>query len=193
MFFFFILKLYTAAQFTSERDESHARLVLLCFSSLLSPFQRVDLGQILSSEFVAVAFNFWFHSTWYGWKFTYTGAVFIYLSKAFGSVDHDLLINKLESYGLGNTELDCFQSYLSDRKQVVSIGKETFYYCSITSGVPQGSILGPLLFVLFTNDLSKVLTQCQILMYADDTVMYFSATDSQAITYICDICLYDIL
>ena len=57
-FFFLILKLYTAAQFTSERDESHARLVLLCFSSLLSPFQRVDLGQILSSEFVAVAFNF---------------------------------------------------------------------------------------------------------------------------------------
>ena len=119
--------------------------------------------------------------------------MFIDLRKAFGSVHHDLLINKLESYGLGNTELDCFQSYLSDRKQVVSIGKETFYYCSITSGVPQGSILGPLLFVLFTNDLSKVLTQCQILMYADDTVMYFSATDSQAITYICDICLYDIL
>ena len=57
----------------------------------------------------------------------------------------------------------------------------------------QGSSLGPLLFVLFTNDLSKVLTQCQILMYADDTVMYFSATDSQVITYICDICLYDIL
>ena len=115
------------------------------------------------------------------------------LAQSIGSVDHDLLINKLESYGLGNTELDCFQSYLSDRKQVVSIGKETSHYCSFTSGVPQGSILGPLLFVLFTNDLSKVLTQCQILMYTDDTVMYFSATDSQVITYICDICLYDIL
>ena len=114
----------------------------------------------------------------------------VYLhAQSIGSVDHDLLINKLESYGLGNTELDCFQSYLSDRKQVVSIGKETSHYCSITSGVPQGSILGPLLFVLFTNDLSKVLTQCQILMYTDDTVMYFSATDSQVITYICDICL----
>ena len=107
--------------------------------------------------------------------------MFIYLRKAIGSVDHDLLINKLESYGLRNTELDYFQSYLSDRKQVVSIGKAT------------RSNLGHLLFVLFTNDLSKVLTQCQILMYADDTVMYFSATDSQVITYICDICLYDIL
>ena len=119
--------------------------------------------------------------------------MFIYLRKAFVSVDHDLLINKLESYGLRNTEVDYFQSYLSNHKQVVSIGKETSHYCSITSGVPQGSILGPLLFVLFTNDLSKVLTQCQILMYADDTVIYFRATDSPVITYICDICLYDIL
>ena len=51
--------------------------------------------------------------------------MFIHLRKAIGSVDHDLLINKLESYGLRNTELDYFQSYLSDRKQVVSIGKAT--------------------------------------------------------------------
>ena len=64
--------------------------------------------------------------------------MFIDLRKAFGSVHHDLLINKLESYGLRNTELDCFQSYLSDSKQVVSIGKETSHYCLITFGVPQG-------------------------------------------------------
>ena len=107
--------------------------------------------------------------------------MFIDLRKAFGSVDHDLLINKLESNGLRNTELDCFQSYLSDRKQVVSIGKETSDYCPITSGVAQGSVLGPLLFALFLNDLSKILTPCLILMYADHTVMYFSATDSQVI------------
>ena len=111
----------------------------------------------------------------------FTGAVFIDLRKAFDSVDHDLLINKLESYGLKNTELNWFKSHLSDRKQVVRIGKETSDYCPITSGVPQGSILGPLLFVLFINDLPKVLTKCQILMYADDTVMCFSATDSQVI------------
>ena len=52
-------------------------------------------------------------------------ALFIVLRKAFDSVDHNLLINKLESYGLKNTELNWFESYLSDRKQVVSVGKET--------------------------------------------------------------------
>ena len=54
--------------------------------------------------------------------------------------------------------------------------------CLITSGVPQGSILGPLLFVLFVNDLPAVLERCQILMYADDTVVYFTARDAQEIS-----------
>ena len=163
MYFFFILKLYTAAQFTTDRHESNGRLVLLWFnSSLLSPFQCVVKSLLW---LICCRCLFWFHSKWYGSRFTYTGAVF-------GSVNHDLLINKLESNGLGNTELDCFQGYFrSGRKQVVSIDKETSDYCPITSGVPQGSFLGPLLIVLFVNDLSKVLTQCLILMYADDTVM----------------------
>ena len=67
-----------------------------------------------------------------------TGAVFIDLRKAFDSVNHDLLIKKLESYGFKNSELNWFKSYLSDRKQVVSVGKEISDYCLIMSGAPQG-------------------------------------------------------
>ena len=104
-----------------------------------------------------------------------TGSVFIDLKKAFDTVDHDLLIEKLFRYGVRNSELLWFRNYLHDRSQVVQYENSLSPPSRISTGVPQGSVLGPLLFVLFINDLPDCIIKCSILMYADDTVLFFSA------------------
>ena len=76
-----------------------------------------------------------------------TGAVFIDLKKTFDTVDHGLLIEKLSQYGIDNLELLWFTDYLENRSQVVQYQNAFSMPCKISTGVPQGSILGPLLFV----------------------------------------------
>ena len=104
----------------------------------------------------------------------FTLGVFIDLSKAFDTVNHKILIRKLELYGVKNSYLKWFQNYLSDRKQGVSYPGGISKLMNIVCGIPQGSILGPLLFLIYVNDLylSSKLLNC--ILFADDTNLFLS-------------------
>jgi hypothetical protein len=104
------------------------------------------------------------------------GVLYLDLSKAFDTIGHSLLLNKLESYGVKDKELQWFTSYLFNRTQVVEIGITKSIAESVYCGVPQGSILGPLLFLLFFNDIADSLT-CKVIKYANDTVIYYANTN----------------
>ena len=100
--------------------------------------------------------------------------VFLDFSKAFDTVDHDNLLEKLGKYGIQGVELQWFCDYLSNRMQYVTYNNHKSQKEKITCGVPQGSILGPLLFLLYINDQANVSSHCFSILFADDTNMFIS-------------------
>ena len=105
------------------------------------------------------------------------GAVFMDLSRAFDTVSHGVLLQKLKAYGVREQEILWFSDYLFHRTQIVEIDNVTSSPFPLLSGVPQGSILGPLLFIIYFNDLPDSLIRAKVIVYADDTVIYFADHD----------------
>ena len=107
-----------------------------------------------------------------------TSAAFLDYSKAFDTVDHDILLQKLEKYGIRGQSLELLKSYFQDRKQYVSLNNTVSQYNIIRTGVPQGSCLGPLFFIIYINDIVaslKNLENIKIILFADDIVIYISS------------------
>ena len=109
------------------------------------------------------------------------GMVLMDLSKAYDCLPHDLLIAKLEAYGFGMHSLRLIASYLSNRKQRVKIGSTVSDWQDIVCGVPQGSVLGPLLFNFFLNDFLLFIQDCNVCNFADDNTLFKCARNVEKV------------
>lgn len=107
----------------------------------------------------------------------YSCVAYLDLSKAFNCVNHHILLNKLKHYGIAGTCLKWFQSYLSNRRQFTVLNQIISGTAAVPSGVPQGSILGPILYLIYVNDIGGLDCKSNIIMFADDTALYYSGSD----------------
>ena len=105
-------------------------------------------------------------------KGEYILGIFLDFSKAFDTVDHSILITKLNHYGIRGIALDWFVSYLNNRKQFVTYNGVRSSMKTVKCGVPQGSILGPILFLLYINDLASICKKTLPFLFADDTNLF---------------------
>ena len=105
-----------------------------------------------------------------------TGMILIDLQKAFDTIDHEILLQKMNYLGFSDPTIKWFESYLSNRIFKVNVGDEYSGPGDLSCGVPQGSILGPLLFLLYVNDMPQSVS-CDLLLYADDSCLVFTGKD----------------
>ena len=106
--------------------------------------------------------------------------IFIDLSKAFDTIAHNKLLNKLEHYGVRGRCYQILRSYLTKRKQQTKFKTEISDECDIEYGVPQGSVLGPLLFLIYINDLVNSTTLGEFVLFADDTNIFVTGKDEKS-------------
>ena len=111
------------------------------------------------------------------------GALFLDLKKAFDTVNHAILRRKLQIYGVDLHSLRWFKSYLSNPKQSTFVNGSLSSYLDILCGVPQGSILGPLLFLVYSNDTEQCELSSKVEMYADDTSLTTSSPDPMTLEF----------
>lgn len=111
-----------------------------------------------------------------------TLGIFVDFSKAFDRLNHATLLTKLERYGIRGAALNLIRSYLQSRSQCVVINKAHSDFLPINAGVPQGSILGPLLFNLYVNDITKINPEAKFVIYADDTSLFLAANTTEELT-----------
>ena len=167
--------------------------VLPCFSKILERLMHNRLYKHLSNSKILYPKRLSFqedHSTDHGLlqlvdqiyesfkRSEYTIGAFIDLSKAFHTVDHNILLKKLEIYGTSGTHLQWIRNYLCNRKQYIQFdGWQKTNYKTVKCGVPQGSILGPLIFLPYINDLQFASDVLDPILFADDTNLFYSKED----------------
>ena len=178
-----------------DRNDMNNYCPISVISAVAKVFERIVYNQLssyLSENNILSQYQSGFrsfHSTvtalleaTYNWAFNidrgYINAVvFLDLKNAFDTVNHPILLSKLYSYGVKGNAYELLSSYLNNRMQKCAVNGVLSKSCTLTCGIPQGTILGPLLFLLYINDLPNCLSNSQPRMYADDTHLTYADND----------------